>query len=59
MLSREATTEYQKIYKEKFGKDISPAEAEIQGTRLLKLIKLVYEPMSIGVKTYGNKTISG
>ncbi len=59
MLSREAVMEYQKIYREKFGKDISSAEAEIQGARLLRLMKLIYKPTPMGVKTYENKVTSG
>lgn len=59
MLSKQSVTEYQKIYKEKFDKDISSAEAEIQGTRLLRLMRLIYKPMPVSTKTYGDKDISG
>ena len=41
MLSKQAIEEYQKIMKEKFGQDITPAEAEEQGTRLLKFFEIL------------------
>ena len=43
MLSKQAIEEYQKIMKEEFGQDITVAEAEEQGTRLLKFFEILIE----------------
>lgn len=43
MLSKQAIEEYQKITKEEFGQDITIAEAEEQGTRLLKFFNLLID----------------
>lgn len=42
-LSDKQIEEFQEIYKNKFGKDISKQEAYEQGTRLIELIKLVFK----------------
>lgn len=41
MLSKQAIEEYQKIMKKEFGQDITVAEAEEQGTRLLRLFEIL------------------
>ena len=41
MLSKQAIEEYQKIFKEEFGQEITIAEAEEQGTRLLKFFEIL------------------
>ncbi len=46
MISQEALKEYKEIYKKEFGKDISDAEALEQATRLLRLIEIIYKPMT-------------
>jgi len=46
MLSKQATEEYQMIYKKFFGTEISYAEALEQGEKLIKLFKIVYRPIS-------------
>jgi len=43
MLSKESIEEYKKIYKDKFGKEISDQEALEQGTNLLNFFKLLYD----------------
>ena len=43
MLSKQAIEEYQKIMREEFGQDISIAEAEEQGTRLVKFFETLIE----------------
>ncbi len=45
MLSNESIKEYQKIYKKKFGEEISYEGARKQGTDLVELMKLVYKPI--------------
>ena len=41
MLSKQAIEEYQKIMKEEFRQEITVAEAEEQGTRLLKFFEIL------------------
>jgi len=43
MLSKQAIEEYRKIMKEEFMQDITVAEAEEQGTRLLKFFELLID----------------
>lgn len=43
MLSQKTIEEYQKIMKEEFGQDITIAEAEEQGTSLLKFFEIPIE----------------
>ncbi len=45
MLSKKAITEYQEIYKKEFGVEINEQEAKEQGTSLLRLFKLIYQPI--------------
>ena len=44
-LSKEAIEEFRKIYKKKFGKDISYQEALEKGNKLLALVRAVYKPI--------------
>ena len=44
-LSKKAIEEYKAIYKKEFGKDITDAEAEEQGMRLLRLFQIIYKPI--------------
>lgn len=48
MLSREAILEYQQIYKEIYGKEISFEKASEGGEKLLRLFKLIYIPIPKG-----------
>lgn len=43
-LSEEDITEYQEIYKEQFGEEVSREEAYKQGINLLRLLEVVYKP---------------
>ena len=45
-LSDENIIEFQKLYREHFGKDISKEDAQKQGIKLLKLVSIVYRPMT-------------
>jgi len=47
MISTEALEEYKKIYKEKFGKDISDKDAMEQATSLLTLMNAIYRPIKV------------
>ncbi len=57
MLSKEAIVEYQKIYKDLYGKDISFEKAMEGGKKLLRLFRIIYCPISntwnITKKKYG------
>lgn len=45
-LTDEHITAFQRIYRERFGKDISREEALEKGTKLLRLMELIYKPMT-------------
>lgn len=46
MLSDEQITSFKTLYKNHFGKDISREEAYEKGTRLIRLVELIYKPMT-------------
>lgn len=48
-ISNEAVLEYQKIYKQEFGEEISFEEALEQGMKLLRLFDIIYKPVPEGV----------
>ena len=51
MISKEHLEKFKEIYKKEFGKEISDEDALEQGTKLLRLVELIYKPMT--VKEYG------
>lgn len=46
MLSDEQITKYQTLYQNRYGKEISREEAYEQGVKLIRLIGLIYKPMT-------------
>jgi hypothetical protein len=46
VLSDDNIISFQKLYKERFGKDLSKEDAYEQGIKLLQLMSLVYRPMT-------------
>jgi hypothetical protein len=44
-LSKEAINEFKAIYSEEFGEEISEAEAQEMGEKLLFLFKVIYRPI--------------
>lgn len=46
-LSSEQVEEFRKIYFNKYGKEISFADAQEQAEKLLRLMMLIYKPMAI------------
>ena len=46
MLSNEQITKLQTLYKNRFGKEISQEEAYEKGVKLVRLMKLIYRPMT-------------
>jgi len=46
MLSDEQIIKYQTLYKKRFGKEISREEAYEQGAKLIRLVQLIYKPMT-------------
>ena len=46
MLSDEQIKKYQTLYKNRYGKEISRELALEQGLKLIRLVKLIYHPMS-------------
>lgn len=47
VLSDENIKEFQALYRERFGKDISREDASEQGMKLLKLVSILYRPKVI------------
>lgn len=46
MLSEEQIKQFQALYQKNFRKEISREEAFEQGTKLLRLVELIYRPMT-------------
>jgi len=46
MLSGEQISSYQALHKARFGKEISREEAYEQGAKLIRLVELIYKPMT-------------
>ena len=46
MLSPDHIKKFQAIYSARFGREISTAEAEDKGGRLMRIIELTYKPMT-------------
>ena len=46
MLSDEMITKYQELVKKRFNREISREEALENGTKLFRLIELIYKPMT-------------
>jgi len=46
MLSDEQIKTYQTLYKNRYGKKISRKEAYEQGAKLIRLVELIYKPMT-------------
>jgi len=46
MLSDEQIKQFQMLYKKHFGKEISREEAYEKGAKLVRLVELIYKPMT-------------
>ncbi len=46
MLSDEQLTKFQTLYKNRFGTEISREEAYETGAKLIRLVELIYKPMT-------------
>lgn len=46
MLSEQSITKFQELYRGRFGKEISREEAYEKGIKLVRMIELVYRPMT-------------
>lgn len=46
MITDEHITQYQEIYRKQFGKEISREDARDQGTKLVRLMQIIYQPMT-------------
>jgi hypothetical protein len=46
MLSNEQITKFQRLYQNRFGKKISREEAYEKGAKLIRLVELIYKPMT-------------
>jgi hypothetical protein len=45
MLSNQAIAEFKQVWKEQFGDDISDERADLEGTKLVQFMKLIYKPI--------------
>lgn len=45
-LTNEHISSFQALYQKRFGKTLTPAEAREKATKLLRLMQLVYRPMT-------------
>lgn len=46
MLSEQAISKFRELYRARFGKEINRTEAYKEGTKLLRLVELVFQPMT-------------
>ncbi len=46
MISKEQLEKFKDIYRKRFGKDISDQEALEKGAKLIRLMKIIYKPMT-------------
>ena len=46
MLSHEQITNFQALYKNRFGREISREEAYEKGAKLMRLVEIIYKPMT-------------
>jgi hypothetical protein len=46
MISKEYLDKFKNIYKNKFGKDLSNQDTLEKATKLLRLVEIVYKPMT-------------
>lgn len=55
MLTDEQITKYQALYRSRFGCDISRDEALEKGVKLVRLLKIIYQPMTVIEHQQNNK----
>ena len=55
MLSIDAIKQYQKIYKDCFGEEISEEQAELSGSRLVELFRVILQPDPLNSSPIANK----
>lgn len=46
MLTSDQVTKFQRLYRNRYGKEISREEAYEQGIKLMRLVELIYKPMA-------------
>lgn len=46
MLTDEQVTKFQDIYKKRFGKEISRADALEKGIKLVRMMEIIYKPIT-------------
>ncbi len=46
MLTEEQVAQFQGLYKKRFSKEINREKAYEQGTKLVRLVELIYKPMT-------------
>jgi len=46
MLSHEQITNFQALYRKRFGREITREEAYEKGAKLMRLVEIIYKPMT-------------
>lgn len=46
MLSHEQITNFQALYRKRFGREITREEAYEKGVKLMRLVEIIYKPMT-------------
>ncbi len=46
IISKERLDEFKRIWKRKFGEDISDEKAQESGSKLIQLVEAIYKPMT-------------
>ena len=46
MISNEHIQEFKRLYKNRFGKELTDAEAREKGSALVRFLKIIYKPMT-------------
>ncbi|MCB9798574.1 hypothetical protein H6758_02520 [Candidatus Nomurabacteria bacterium] len=52
MLSDEMVEKFRELYRKRYGEDISKEDALMQGTALLRMMKVIYRPLPKGEKKH-------
>ena len=48
MISKEGLDQFKQIYKKRFNKDLANGVASEKATTLLRMVELIYKPMTLG-----------
>ena len=58
-LTDEQIAQFQKLYKQRFGKELCYEDAKDSGIRLIRLVKIIYKPITKEEYTKHHTSLSG